>query len=378
MRAAKLLCLQLLIDEHCLASARDMHGLSHLHWMVRFNHSHLFQRLLAAWPSTDIAVTDKYSKSVLVHAIVYRSLDVISVLFELPRDSVQLLMDTPNKYRQYPIHVAARRDETVGVLQQLVEAGDDPSRRQAGQPHGAPPLQLAARACALKPIDYLLSLPQVNINMTSEHSLTALIHVVIAYCYHSRANVMRAKKKAARPFLTAIHRLLAANIDMDVSTSYGIFRTTKHENRRQTALEIAVKGGLLDAVKLLAEAGASVDHGLLQQADDQLSRYLAKNANILEWLKHFYSSPQPLKNLCRQQVRRTLAHRFRFTVSLLPIPSSLIGYLSLNDLQHYTAKDDHAKPNEATVPAADASNYEYESSAYDSDEHLDPLAGTAH
>ena len=349
-----------------------MYGSTHLHWAVRFGMPETFRSILDQWPTANISITDKYKKSILMEAIVFKRTSIVDEIFKLPEPTLGVLIGTADKYGQYPIHAAARRDETLKVVQMLLAKGEDPERRKAGHT-GAPPLELAARACALQTVDFMLTLPQVNVNTTSLHSVTALIGVIVAQCYHSRANARRNRKRPEKPFVSAIFRLLQANIDTNIQTTYGIFRTKKHESK-QNALEIALKGGLLDTVKLLYKSGARLGQELRQQMQQEAecNKYIAMNTHIVEWIQAEHSRPMTLKYRCREVIRKQLGSEFRFTVQRLPIPKPLLHFLLLKDLETYIVSTAE-KPQEQAACDMNSLKYEYESSVYDSDEHLETL-----
>ena len=280
------------------------------------------------------------------------------------------LLHIKNVYRKLPIHLASEINNSKAV-QLFVELGQD-VHVQSRPGSDLSPLLCASSSCALGVMYYLLSIPECSINQTDHYNQTALSKTIVTYFNEKRSNARRHNHNPPKPFVTAIYKLLTANADTSIRSSYGIFATRRHEPSGD-ALTIAVKAGLQDVVEMLVVSGSKLRQlsFILTMPDHMLDKYLRFNISQVNWVRKYFSEPPSLTFICRNLIREKMGCRFRFTVLDLPLPTLLKDYLCLSDLEHYCENE-----KQCALPLQEGKAFndvQYENSDYDSNEHMDAL-----
>ena len=159
--------------------------------------------------------------TVLMYAALGNQLPMIRTVFSEQSDPLYLNAQSTNGWTALMIAAAKGFDQTVELL---VELGADPSLADAYQ---WSPLMRAIDNRHESVVQYLLSLPDININATNENGSTAL-HVAVL-----------------KNDEVTIQQLLQAGVNTSVADAGG-----------KTAYDIADNSGLHHLTKLLAEVSA--------------------------------------------------------------------------------------------------------------------------
>jgi ankyrin repeat protein len=102
------------------------------------------------------------------------------------------------------------------------------------------------------------------------------------------------------------------------------------DGRALTPFEVAVRGGNLDAARLLAMAGCNIKAARAWLVGINTPRALLQDADMVDLLKMLTSSPLPLMVQCRQVVRKSVHNIYNLSQLRLPVP--MLNYLEIPEL----------------------------------------------
>ena len=129
-----------------------------------------------------------------------------------------------------------------------------------------------------------------------------------------------------------VRLLIQGNCDVDFQRFPGVLKRGNVGIRSkdlQSALTTAVSEGYLVIARMLLDAGcdASVLNTWVRE-----DSYPSKKSNIRQWITNETCTTTPLKQMCRNKIRRTLHSCDNTYIGRLPLPNSLLNYLMFQDL----------------------------------------------
>lgn len=341
-------CAECLLQHKSNIHAKDMFQRSALHWAIKTDQRDLFELLVSQ--GADVSVTDKFFKTPIMQAVKSNRPELLKRLLQLDADRT-----TENKLRHRPIHVAALKGHCL-CLDIFLQSGTVQPDSWNDHHQRMTPLMFAASHRQLESIQLLLE-RGADPNRVNAYKQSALCLVAI-----SRRHVYMADPK--RWCMVAL-KLIRANTDVNLLGA-GPCSWYEGEQPEKNALEMAFHEGYDDLVKVLAKAGSQVRNlrNLWHVKMESLPEFARKNPSLLDWIKWFYKSPRPLKELSRRAV-----------LNMVPAPFFAKNLEELHlapGIQYYMMFHDIEDPNE-TTETTDASESEsnteeeMEPSVFDSD-----------
>ena len=235
----------------------------------------------------------------------------------------------------------------------LLDHGAHPDRKD--RIYGFTPLMLAARQGHDKIVEALLQYP-IIVNQQDIHAETALFDAVrngqercVLLLLNAGASINHCDKNGASPILIATYysrvniakMLIQWNCDIALTgcAPYAQLAFLPPDTlipARQDALEIAILEGKWDMCKVLVTAGINAHRKIKYVLHQELIANLPieeKKKKMPTCLAHSIVHPRPLKDIARIQIRRCLgAEDFAQTLKTLPLPKSLLIYLTIPEL----------------------------------------------
>lgn len=341
-------CAECLLRHKSDIHAKDMFHRTALHWAIKTDQRDLFELLVSQ--GADVSITDKFSKTPIMQAVKSNRPELLKRLLELDADRTM-----EDKLLRRPIHVAALKGhcQCIDIFLQsgtvLPDSWNDQHQRMT-------PLMFAASHGQLESMKLLLE-RGADPNRVNTYNQTALCLVAIrrrpVYLAHPKRWCMVALK------------LIRANTDVNLLGA-GPCSWYEGEQALKNALEMAFHEGYEDLVKVLAKAGSQVRNltKLWQIKTENLPEFARKNLSLLDWLRWFYRSPRPLKELSRRAVLNTIpAPFFAKNLEELHLAPGIQYYMMFRDIE------DPAEMVETTDTTSSESNTEeeMEPSVFDSD-----------
>lgn len=141
--------------------------------------------------------------------------------------------------------------------------------------------------------------------------------------------------KMSSPLLTAVERnsvgcvktLLRANCDLSV---IGLSKSGP-----VTAFELALLKGHLDICRMILLTGHRVSLAQLPALEQALAELLQGEEELFQQLMRQMSTPPLLMQACRRQIRQCVGPRVSMSLGKLPLPESLLKYLTLEELDDF-------------------------------------------
>lgn len=350
IKSRQKICADILLRNNARITATDMFSRTALHWAIKIDDRELFGELVSR--GADVSATDKFKKTPVMQAVKSDRPEILEWLFRLNAD--QILED---KLHRKPLHVAAMKGH-CRCLDILLRSGAVPVDLINNVYQLMTPLMSAASHGQLEAAKLLLDFG-ANPNEVSGYNQTALC-LVLTRRQKLDANMGR--------WCNLVRLLIRANTDINI-TALGCRGWDYDELTKHNALEMALYSGYSDIVKMLAVSG-SEPHNLRKHFNvgvDQLPNIIRDNLSDFEWLKQFYQTPRPLKQLCRNVfLRRFSALCFARNLSAANLPPGIKAYLSFNDLDSFGPEEMETLEVDSDDGDSDTEE-EMEPSVFDSD-----------
>lgn len=348
IKSRQKVCAEILLQSNARITAKDMFDRTALHWAIKVDDRDLCDELVSR--GADVNTTDKFKKTAVMQAVKSDRPEILEWLFCRPDTDTK----SEDKLHRKPVHVAAMKGH-CRCLDILLRSGDVSVDDTDNVYQLMTPLMSASSHGQIEAAKLLLDLG-ANPNKVNGYNQTALCLVL----------TRRRKLDANMSHWCKLVRLLIrAHTDINI-TALGNMGWEYDENTKHNALEMALYNGYSDIVKMLAVSG-SQPHNLMKHfgtSADHIPDVIRKNLSDYEWLKQFYQSPRPLKQLCRIVFLRHFSAP-RFASNLANLPPGIKAYLSFSDLDSFG-------PEEIETPEVDSdgdsdTEEEMEPSVFDSD-----------
>ena len=353
---------ELLITHGCDIEAKDMYGRSSLHWAIKGKCLPIVQLLQKN--GVNMFACDSFHKNATFQCVRRNALDILKYLIQ-----EGLCRNIEDNNRRKCLHMAA----TLGRSECIVELVCHKFSVNERNSNDRTPLTFAI--CHRQPTTAQLLVDLgADVDAVDENGSSALIHLLLSRLVIRHRPIGQQSSLWMR--LAMI--LLRANADMSIQTRWPVFHERLTRDHTQHALELALKAGFTDLVDLLLLSGSDIGNlsTYLHLQTMELPSCVSQKADLWSTIKKHFTCVRSLKDLCRITVRSRLPRGKNFVnfVRSLSLPSSVQDILLLEDIQHilqHNFKTDISIDHKEVKLDEKESEYEYEASVYDSDEHCD-------
>lgn len=356
IKSRQKVCAEILLQNNARITAKDMFDRTALHWAIKADDRDLCDELVSR--GADVNATDRFKKTAVMQAVKSDRPEILEWLFRRPNVDTK----SEDKLHRKPVHVAAMKGHCrcLDILLRSGEVSVDDNDVLAYKNiyRLMTPLMSASSHGQVEAAKLLLDFG-ANPNEVNSYNQTALCLVV------SKRRKLDANMSH---WCKLVRLLIRAHTDINI-IALGRMGWEYNENNKHNALEMALYNGYSDIVRMLAVSG-SQPHNLTKHfgagaSADHLPDFLRKSVADYEWLKQFYESPRPLKELCRTVFVRHFSASC-FSGYLANLPPGIKAYLSFSELDLFG-------PEEIETPEVDSSDgdsdteEEMEPSVFDSD-----------
>ncbi|GIY50594.1 ankyrin-2 [Caerostris extrusa] len=335
----------LLMTRGCSLSLKTGKGETPLHLAVQRSDFNLVELLLEN--RADVTSVDHLKKTVLHHACQMGCLRITTLLAEYSNSNIINMKDGRSKT---PLMYACHK----GCLPMITCLLSKGAKVNTSDLKGNSPLihAISNQQCSPEMIRVLLD-AGADIHHTNSGNETALLYACRIFSQNSMYNSnvrdilllliesgsdVKAKNRLCETALhlavgfqdeILIRKLLNYGADVNATTSINM-----------VPLVCACKRGPHEIISLLIDAGARFNFGFQQKyiwtrwplPADEFNNPCGKFVSlILNLMDKFNEGPPPLKNLCRNTIRKSLPKSIENSALCLPLPMSLIRYILFSD-----------------------------------------------
>ena len=352
---------QMLLDSGADIHVRDMYDRLPLHWAIKGGNLEIVKMLHKQ--GSKLTSCDQFRKNTIIQAAKCNQADILDFILETSSEG----LDKEDSLMRGPMQIAAVKN-SCQCLSSLICHGVSINHQSS---RGKTALMEAAFAGNLESIELLLKYSDCDVNMIDEYGSTALILSIMGRVSSERLH-------RNKLWFDVIFSLVNANTDLAIKTRSTMFWDRSAINMHtQNALELALKAGHTDTVKLLARAGSDLGNLVVyfKLSTKTLPQHIRKNQRLFDWLKRFHKLPRPLVEMCRNSFRKHYGSRWIQICEQLDVAPAVRRYLNLADMDDLVEAN-HVNSETVRIRElsgrqddnrGDRSEVEYEPSEYNSD-----------
>ena len=210
-------------------------------------------------------------------------------------------------------------------------------------------------------------------------------NTALMWCVIDNRRYLRYNSEKLSVFYQMLFVLLKANTNLSLlsTSNLGVGSMT---DRGQTVnvLEMAFRVEDPLQVKMFAMSGCPVGHlaTFFDVDDSKLPVPMVKNRGLWEWIRDFYNSPRPLREIARNTLRHFLqGSHFHTKLDRLSLPTKIKDFVNLNDVSDFVYSNNDRGIVEVPFEPSDLhsdleesdpdsrSEYDYNASIFDSDSY---------
>ncbi len=129
--------------------------------------------------------------------------------------------------------------------------------------------------------------------------------------------------------------LMMLRILLRYNCSLNIIAALKDGHAFVGPLEYCLRNDNVTAAKMLLAAGVNPWLENQDMLEESVTWLLEENSSTCLWIMQQMRQPPSLMQSCRMTIRKTLGRKVGWALHTLPLPTRLINFLNLNELDNY-------------------------------------------